>query len=241
MSPLYGHLPVGAVVYKVGDEMLAAPEGAADRWDTLMSATPVKSQPSLGWCAEEAWFTCKCDVASITHLTSLTLYPAQDTSCCTARRGAVPSLSCFAAFGEARAERCVDPLHFLQPAETQSVLRCASATECGHDQLCIRPRGDQELVTLTMHLPPWMRANEADAERTVVWQGDRSEVAEEGQFSNSGMLVGGEAEGTRSRPWGLAPELRLAADGAPICVGHALLVRTTRNYTSSSAHDHADI
>lgn len=95
------------------------------------------------------------------------------------------SLSCFAAFGEARAERCVDPLRFLQPAETQSVLRCTSATECGHDQLCIRPRGDQELVTLTMHLPPWMRANDADAERTVVWQGDRSEVAEEGQLSRS--------------------------------------------------------
>ncbi|KAL1939309.1 hypothetical protein VTO73DRAFT_10112 [Trametes versicolor] len=161
MSPLYGHLPVGAVIYKVGDEMLAAPEGAVERWDVLMSATPSKSQPSLGWCAEEAWFT------------------SQDASCCTARRSAVSSLSCFAAFGEARAERCVDPLRFLQPAETQSVLRCTSATECGHDQLCIRPRGDQELVTLTMHLPPWMRANEADAERTVVWQGDRSEVAEE--------------------------------------------------------------
>ncbi len=59
MSPLYGHLPVGAVIYKVGDEMLAAPEGAAERWDALMSATPSKSQPSLGWCAEEPWYMCK--------------------------------------------------------------------------------------------------------------------------------------------------------------------------------------
>ncbi|KAH9855522.1 hypothetical protein C2E23DRAFT_813672 [Lenzites betulinus] len=160
-SPLYGHLPVSAVIIKVGDEILAAPGGAADRWNALMATDSSKSVPRLGWCADEPWFA------------------AQDTTCCAIRRSAVTSLSCFASLGELQSEHCVDPLHFLQPTQAESVLRCSSAAECGHNQLCIRPRGDQELMSLTMHIPPWLRTNEQDSERTVVWQGERAEVAEE--------------------------------------------------------------
>ncbi|OSD07677.1 hypothetical protein PYCCODRAFT_1401627 [Trametes coccinea BRFM310] len=160
-SPLYGHLPVGAVIYKVGDEMLADQEGASRKWETVMSASTDKSAPSLGWCTDEAWFL------------------AQDGSCCTSRGSAVTSQSCFATLGQATNERCVDPLRFLQPGESADVRRCGSAAECGHSQLCVRPRGDQELVSLTMHLPAWLRTNDTDSERVVVWQGDRSEVPEE--------------------------------------------------------------
>ncbi|KAI0368501.1 hypothetical protein BV20DRAFT_1022387 [Pilatotrama ljubarskyi] len=159
-SPLYGYIPVGAVIYKVGDETLASQEGAARRWESLMSASQDSSMSSLGWCAEEAWFS------------------AQDSSCCTARSTAVASSSCFVAIGEVYTERCVDPLRFLQPARTDNVRRCTSATECGHSQLCLRPRSDQELVSLTMHMPPWWE-QKGDSERTVVWQGDRSEILDE--------------------------------------------------------------
>ncbi|KAI0635430.1 hypothetical protein C8Q77DRAFT_1108050 [Trametes polyzona] len=161
MSPLYGHLPVGAVIYKVGDDALASPKGAATKWETLLSPGSSRIPRSLGWCAETSWFT------------------AQDVSCCTTRRSTVSSQSCFATVGESRLEHCVDPLRFLQPAETESMRRCASAAECGHDHSCVRPRGDQELLSLTMYLPPWMRTDGGDAERTVVWQGDRSEILEE--------------------------------------------------------------
>ncbi|KAI0828575.1 hypothetical protein BC628DRAFT_1409160 [Trametes gibbosa] len=157
-SSLHGHLPVGAVIVKVGDEMLAAPGGAADRWDTLMYA---ESPPRLGWCADEAWFA------------------AQDRTCCATRRSAVTSLACFASLGDAQSEHCVNPLQFLQPIQAESVLRCSLAAECGHHQLCIRPRGDQELMSLTMHIPSWLRTHAQDSEQIVVWQGERAEVAEE--------------------------------------------------------------
>ncbi|KAI9068996.1 hypothetical protein FKP32DRAFT_1671751 [Trametes sanguinea] len=160
-SPLYGHLPVGAVIYKVGDEVLAAQEGAARKWETVMFTNTGKSAPSLGWCAEESWFL------------------EQDASCCASRGSAVTSQSCFEALGQATNERCVDPLRFLQPGEHSDVRRCGSAAECGHDQLCVRPRGDQELVSFTMHLPGWLRTNDTDSERVIVWQGDKSEVLDE--------------------------------------------------------------
>ncbi|KAI0644139.1 hypothetical protein C8Q79DRAFT_1002094 [Trametes meyenii] len=160
-SPLYGHLPLGAVIYKVGDESLASQHGAEREWETLMSRPARGSPPSLGWCVEGAWFS------------------AQDDVCCSARRAGVPSLSCFATVSGVASQHCVDPLRFLQPPRGESLRRCVSTTECGHDQLCIRPRGDQELLSLTVHIPSWLRINEADMERTIVWQGDRSEIFEE--------------------------------------------------------------
>lgn len=38
-------------------------------------------------------------------------------------------------------------------------------------------------MALTMHMPPWLRSGDADADvaRTVVWQGDRAEILHEGQ------------------------------------------------------------
>ncbi|KAI0666366.1 hypothetical protein C8Q78DRAFT_984221 [Trametes maxima] len=160
-SPLYGHLPTGAVIYKVGDESLVSQDGAEQRWETLMSTRARGSVPSLGWCAEEAWFS------------------AQDDACCSSRHAGVPSLSCFATVSGVASQRCVDPLRFLQSPTDEHLRRCVSSTDCGHNQLCIRPRGDQELVSITVHIPPWLRAAEADMERTIVWQGDRSEVFEE--------------------------------------------------------------
>ncbi|KAI0712062.1 hypothetical protein C8Q76DRAFT_768815 [Earliella scabrosa] len=161
-SALLGHLPIGAIIYKVGDETLDGGENAADRWDTLLSTKPDTSTPALGWCAEEL--------------------------CASA-----PSQACFAPFADSDSgsgsgsgsgsafERCLDPLPFLDPRANASVRRCASAVDCGYGELCVRPRGDQALVTLTMHLPPWLRTGGADedVERTVVWQGGGSEILQE--------------------------------------------------------------
>ncbi|KAI8973161.1 hypothetical protein BD414DRAFT_468867 [Trametes punicea] len=160
-SPLRGHLPVGAVIYKVGDETLAAKGGAAGRWESLMSAHPDNSGAALGWCADQSWFS------------------AQDGACCASRRGLVASSSCFTAIGELTLERCIDPLRVLQPKEGETMRRCGSASDCGHGGLCIKPRGDQELVSLTLHLPPWLRSYERDSERTLIWQGTRAEILSE--------------------------------------------------------------
>ncbi|KAI0772391.1 hypothetical protein BD413DRAFT_612553 [Trametes elegans] len=175
-SPLYGHVPVGAVIYKVGDEPLAAPEGAAARWEALMSPSAGKAQTSsLGWCADEPWFA------------------AQDSACCIGASidsgsdssdASGPTRVCFAALNEPAFARCVDPLRFLHPAESAGARRCAARGECARGELCVRPRGDQDVLALTMHLPAWLQAAEAadaggDGEVTVVWQGDRREILEE--------------------------------------------------------------
>ena len=58
--------------------------------------------------------------------------------------------------------------------------RCESAVDCGKAEFCVRPRGDQGLVVLKMHIPLWLRAGGGgDAEHTVVWQGARWEILQE--------------------------------------------------------------
>ncbi|KAI0325561.1 hypothetical protein GY45DRAFT_1330103 [Cubamyces sp. BRFM 1775] len=159
-SPLYGHLPPGSVIYRVGDILLASQDGAQAQWEAIMSTESAQPTPSLGWCADEAWFL------------------EQDTSCCSTSRHS-PGSSCFTAPGTSTLERCVDPLRFLQPANGENARRCEAATECGHAQVCIHPRGDQELVSLTIHMPTWLRASDTDTERTIVWQGDKAEILDE--------------------------------------------------------------
>ena len=51
-SPLYGHVPIGAVIYKVGDDALAR-TGAGDQWERVLGAG---AGPVRGWCAAHAWF-----------------------------------------------------------------------------------------------------------------------------------------------------------------------------------------
>ncbi|KAI0770208.1 hypothetical protein C8Q74DRAFT_1274160 [Fomes fomentarius] len=161
-SVLFDHLSVGAVVYKVGDDTLDSSEDALDKWKTLLSVKPTDTVPSLGWCTDEPWFA------------------ARGSSCCTSRVSAGSSQACFSPFEDPSLERCLDPLPFLS-SSSSSHRRCTSAVDCAHGELCIRPRGDQELVALTMHMPPWLRSGDADADvaRTVVWQGDRAEILHE--------------------------------------------------------------
>ena len=117
------------------------------------------------------------------------LRAAQNTTCCTSQPSSSEvtlGRSCFAALANVSSERCVDPMIFLDASDTR---RCTSSVDCGHGRLCVRPRGDQELVVLTMHLPPWLRTNSGEGdkelERKLVWQGDRSEILHEGLLSAS--------------------------------------------------------
>ena len=107
-------------------------------------------------------------------------HSAHNASCCSAQRSEVSFQSCFVPDSDPGFERCVDPLLFLDAPDTASTRRCASSVDCGHGQLCIRPRGDQELVSFTIHVPPWLRKDKEDVERKLVWQGDSSEILDEG-------------------------------------------------------------
>nr|VWP02519.1 N/A [Ganoderma boninense] len=65
-------------------------------------------------------------------------------------------------------------------ASSDALIRYSFSTP---PRLCIRPRGDQELVSFTIHVPPWLRKDKEDVERKLVWQGDSSEILEEGPLS----------------------------------------------------------
>ena len=93
--------------------------------------------------------------------------------------------SCFVAYPPFALARCVDPLPYLgADAGVPSHARCASAVDCGADRLRVRPRGDQALLRITVHLPPWASPGGQPADRTVVWNGPRYEILEEGAFSH---------------------------------------------------------
>ena len=123
---------------------------------------------------------------------------AQNTTCCTSQPSSSEMTlgrSCFAAPAPVSLERCVDPMLFLDASDKR---RCTSTVDCGHGQLCVRPRGDQEVAVLTMHLPPWLRRGsrqgdgegDEEIERKLVWQGDRSEILHEGPSSAPAPLCG---------------------------------------------------
>lgn len=94
--------------------------------------------------------------------------------------------------------RCVDPIAlFMSPAEATesgepslSTSRCQNVcmhSETGEDagdQLCIRPREDVQLLRLSLLLPPW-EAQDGKSSKTVIWNGPKREVWEQGERSLS--------------------------------------------------------
>ncbi|KAI0056036.1 hypothetical protein BV25DRAFT_1921358, partial [Artomyces pyxidatus] len=118
-SPLYSHLPAGAVIVALDDV-------GAEHWDTYLTAPASDAAPGLGWCALEMWF--------LDH----------GRSCCdNSEEGA---LACFVS---AKAEqRCVDPVPLLVPVKG-SVARCGDETHmCGVNEVCVRPRGGETLLRI---------------------------------------------------------------------------------------------
>lgn len=111
-------------------------------------------------------------------------HPEQPTACCTYNsdsRSAVAE-SCFVACPPFALARCVDPLPYLgaDVGAGAGSARCASVVDCGVDHTCVRPRADQALLRLTVHLPAWASLDGQPADRTVVWNGPRYEILEEG-------------------------------------------------------------
>ena len=146
------------------------------------------------------------------HLRLNLLLPAHNSSCCTTPHS-VPTQACFVPISDPAFERCVDPLPFLDTDTSTPKRRCTSAVDCGHAHLCVRPRSDQDLLALTLHILPWLRNDDGDVERTVVWQGDSSEILRDGQFllSHDLTLLSNVVLLRHSRGRRLAPDVPGAA------------------------------
>ena len=169
-------------------------EPGFDAWSSFLSRPDTLSDLNeseagwLGWCVDRAWFEGR-------HFSLLSrrfeasssppLHPDQATACCASSSDihrATPE-SCFVAYPPFALSRCVDPLPYLgTDAGVPSHARCASAVDCGAESVCVRPRSDQSLLRITIHLPSWASPDGRPTDRTVVWSGPRYEILEEGTF-----------------------------------------------------------
>ncbi|KIK39380.1 hypothetical protein CY34DRAFT_769564 [Suillus luteus UH-Slu-Lm8-n1] len=86
------------------------------------------------------------------------------------------SSSCFVSFESKMEEYCTNPVAILSQIRN----RCDSSTSCLESQLCIKPRGDQDILRITVNHE---RAGTED-ERIVLWSGPRYEVWEQVQTTH---------------------------------------------------------
>ncbi|KAH9914419.1 uncharacterized protein B0H18DRAFT_1045731 [Fomitopsis serialis] len=156
-SPLEGYLPVGAIVTKIDDDLLSGVPADSDAWTTLLSrpdAGDDSEEGWLGWCVDRRWFVDQSD------------------ACCTPAMTARNATACFVAYPP--------PVPYLgDDVEAPAYARCGSAVDCAADHVCVRPRDDQALLRLTVHLPAWAAQNAHATDTVVVWNGPRVEILEE--------------------------------------------------------------
>ncbi|KAG8900882.1 hypothetical protein FRB99_005691 [Tulasnella sp. 403] len=184
-SPLNGHIPLGSIITKVDDVWLGKTDGGTRSWQSYLGSYKAP-QDLQGWCVSRDWYKvqpsscCRRLSANVTTDPGLCFVPPQtgtDTS------------------QDAHLEqgRCVDPVSiFMTPSEAAeigetliSTSRCENVCmttgtkhEILHDEICIRPRKDVELLRINLRSPKWT-ASAADRIKTVIWNGPKEEVLEQ--------------------------------------------------------------
>ncbi|KAI0794850.1 hypothetical protein C8Q75DRAFT_803692 [Abortiporus biennis] len=182
-SSLDGHLPVGAVITKLNDHLLTSADDTQDLWTSYLSRqqpTNSLSTDEHGWCVNRDW------------------YKDQDRSCCTTNSSSTenqshPGLSCFILHGTPIStesiDRCVSPLNLLSIRNQLSLKRCDIPMDCTDHEVCITPRGDQELTRITLWIPRYLHSYGSSPEllpkdlggeeKVVLWSGSGDEILEE--------------------------------------------------------------
>ncbi|KAJ8594748.1 hypothetical protein M405DRAFT_784284 [Rhizopogon salebrosus TDB-379] len=155
-SPLSTHLPVGSVLTTLDDVPL---NSSRDAWSAyLLETTPAIYKQ--GWCADMSQLT--DDDRCCTNLTNMN---ASDRP---------SSLSCFVSFENAAETYCTDAVAILSKIQN----RCDSSVLCLTSQSCIEPRGDRDLLRITV------RHQGTKDERVVLWSGPKYEVWEQVQTTH---------------------------------------------------------
>jgi S2P endopeptidase len=89
------------------------------------------------------------------------------------------SLSCFVSFENAAETYCTDAVAILSKIQN----RCDSSALCLTSQSCIEPRGDRDLLRITV------RHQGTKDERVVLWSGPKYEVWEQGMALESAIIM----------------------------------------------------
>ncbi|KAG1852881.1 hypothetical protein DFJ58DRAFT_400600 [Suillus subalutaceus] len=148
-SPLSMHLPVGSFLTTLDDFPL---NSSRDAWSTyLLEPTPAAYKQ--GWCVETSRLS-------------------DDHQCCV---DTASSSSCFVSFESAMEEYCTDPVAVLSKMQN----RCDSSISCLESQSCIKPRGDRDILRITVH-----EGAGTEDERIVLWSGPKYEVWEQVQTTH---------------------------------------------------------
>ncbi|KAG2148230.1 uncharacterized protein EDB93DRAFT_1250292 [Suillus bovinus] len=150
-SPLSMHLPVGSFLTTLDDLPL---HSSRDAWNTyLLEPTPAAYKQ--GWCVDASRLS-------------------DDYQCC---RDTDNSTSfCFVSFESTIEEYCADPVAILSKMQN----RCDSSTSCLESQSCIKPRGDRDILRITVN----HEGTDTEGERIVLWSGPRYEVWEQVQTTH---------------------------------------------------------
>lgn len=144
------HLPVGSFLTTLDDLPL---NSSRDAWSIYLSElTPAVYKQ--GWCVD-------------------TPRLSDDHQCCVHTNNSASSSSCFVSFESAMEEYCTDPVAVLSKIQN----RCDSSTSCLDSQSCLKPRGDREILRITVN----DEGAGTENERIVLWSGPRYEVWEQVQ------------------------------------------------------------
>ncbi|KAG2128003.1 hypothetical protein DEU56DRAFT_742147 [Suillus clintonianus] len=152
-SPLSMHLPVGSFLTTLDDLPL---NSSRDAWSAyLLEPTPAVYKQ--GWCVDASRLS-------------------DDQQCCAVTDNSELSLSCFVSFENTVEEYCTDPIAILSKMQN----RCDSSTSCLESQSCIKPRGDRNILRITVH----QQGTSTEDKRVVLWSGPRYEVWEQVQTTH---------------------------------------------------------
>ena len=103
------------------------------------------------------------------------------TDCCDPILSGVPStLACFVE-NDFATKACLDPVPLLGNPRSP---RCSAAMPCVEGAVCVRPSDDAHLVRIWIEVAndANTKTPEGTGEEIVIWNGDREEVREAGEF-----------------------------------------------------------
>ncbi|KAG2336622.1 hypothetical protein BDR05DRAFT_942180 [Suillus weaverae] len=152
-SPLSMHLPVGSFLTALDDLPL---NSSRDAWSTYLLEPPPAAYKQ-GWCVDASRLS-------------------DDHQCCMDTDNSASSSYCFVSFESKMEEYCTDPVAILSKMQN----RCDSSISCLESESCIKPRGDLDILRITVN----HEGADTEDEHIVLWSGPRYEVWEQVQTTH---------------------------------------------------------
>lgn len=191
-SPLFSHLRPYSLITHLNDLELDSHTSPADLWsaylhDGLVSPNSRRKKTSaagneqyddMGWCLPTSDFDGTSVDRGCCH-DSVDLIPISSIS---KQRGNQDHLLCFAippdSNSPTKLKSCLDPISFFPPS-SKIPPRCLTSTNCEQGMGCARAAAGEMVLRISVRDDQGLGDRE---ERTIIWQGPRKGVWEQGEF-----------------------------------------------------------